>query len=326
MAVTWIAPTDVTHAVDDAWTDIDVSGSVPAGGTGVILHVETTANVKDDLFGVRKNGSTDARTNSIGGASGGTSHLWIAIGVDGSRIFEAYLDRDEFVNIWLVGYFSDDAVFQTNADDLSIGGTGAWTDVDIAAETGGATAIGAIVEIIASADAYDWGVRKNGSSDDRVTGDGNHVWAAIGVDGSEIFEMEVSNLGVDCFLVGYVTKEATFHTNGTDETPSGDDAWEDLTALAAGATGGIYEMSNSFAQYSTGLRENGSAEAILRISNKHIWGMVEADGSRLIEGYDDFGHSFHEIGYFEAAAAAAFQPYQMGRMTPGAHLQRGLVT
>lgn len=297
MAITWITPVEVTPGTPNAWIDVDVSGSVPAGATGVILHI-TTASVQ--YYGVRKNGSTDDRALNTPYSR---LHLWAAIGVDANRILEAYVGNTTDVDIWLVGYFGSDSVFFTNAVDKSLGSTGSWLDIDISADTGGDTAIGAIFEAIGPPATF--GFRKNGSSDDRGSlFIWRHVWSVIGVDGSEICEGKISDLSVDFFLVGYIKSDATFNINATDLSLASTGAWTDLTALPGGATGGFIECCEPGYNRSFGLRKNGSSENIyLEMGCQHTWGLVECDASQIIEGeISATDMDFFLVGYATAAA------------------------
>lgn len=305
MAITWLTPGEITPGTPDDWIDADVSGSVPAGATGVILHVETDDAVPAYFnVGWRKNGSSDARTAE----TYGDHHFWCAVGVDANRILELYVEDTTVVSVWLVGYFSDDAVFFTNAVGKSLEATLEWTDIDISADTEADTAIGALLEIIDTTYGHDYGLRKNGSSDARACDSDRHCGAIVGCDGSEIFEGYISDLNTDFFLVGYVTKESSFNTNATNLSLDSTGSWIDLSALPAGATGGFIEVVSGAEAQDYGLRKNGASENILAgaAGEQHAWGMVEADGSRLIEGQiSDLAVDFFLVGYSEAAMAAA---------------------
>lgn len=302
MAITWLTPAEITPGSAAAWTDADVSATVPAGATGVILHIDTDGfgEAYADV-GWRKNGSTDNRTSPCYG----DQHFWCAIGVDSSRILELYVESTTLVNIWLVGYFTDDASFFTNATNKSLGSTGTWTDIDISSDTGGDTAIAVILEIIDSTYGHDYGLRMNGSSDARTADSDQHCGAIIGCDVGEIFEGYISNTDTDFYLVGYITKEATFNTNATDLSLGSTGSWIDLSALPVGATGGFFEITANTYTETWGLRKNGSAEAIIEGpgGEQHAWGAVEADASQLIEGYiSSTNVDFFLIGYSEEAA------------------------
>lgn len=93
-----------------AWVSIDVSAHIPAGSTGVLLHC-TNPNGYGNYIGLRKNGSSDSFTNMMHG------HYWAVVGVDASRIFEAYCYRVLPIgtSIYLVGYTTSGVTFHTNA-------------------------------------------------------------------------------------------------------------------------------------------------------------------------------------------------------------------
>jgi len=305
MAITWLSPSDVTPGTDSSWVDVDVSSSVPSGATGVILHFQNVGNASVDSFGVRKNGSTDTMSDYL---YGDDSHCWMAIGVDSNRIFEAYSADWSDYNLWLVGYFGADASFFTNAVDKTPGSSSSWVDVDISTDTGGDTATGAIFQVIAPS-ANDWGIRENGSTDNRVYDCDQRSAAIIGVDNSEICEANVDDhSNAELWLVGYITDNCTFNTNATALSLGSTGTWTDLSALPVGATGGFIEVISTVWSQTYGLRENGSSENVTGpcAGEQHAWGIVEADASRLIEGnISSTNVDFFLVGYPEAAASSS---------------------
>lgn len=314
---TFIAPTDISLGATGAWTDIDVSASVPAGATGVIVHVVNTNATTSFAVGLRKNGSTDNRTTNMRQ----DSHFWIAIGVDGSRILEGYIGNTA-VDFFLVGYFTSDAVFLTNAADKSLATTNAWTDIDVSADTGADTATGVFMELIhASGSTSATGLRKNGSTDDRKPGFNNHSGAAIGVDGSELFEGYIGITNVDFFLVGYTTSNATWNTNATDLSLGSTGAWTDLSALPTGAIGGVFELAESTGTVDRkfGLRKNGTTEDIVRrLQGARGDAIVEADASQIVEGQiNNTNVDFYLVGYFTSASGTTFTYTGSGGLTSG---------
>lgn len=303
----FLTPVEVTPGTADAWIDVDGAAfGVPAGATGVILHYVNTSSSGARAVGWRNNGSTDARIQTIALSS----HCWAAVGVDASRIFEAYIDTTTDIQVYLVGYFTTDVVFFTNGVDKSLTGLSAWTDVDISGDTGGDTAIGAIVEAVCGTTARAHGFRKNGSTDNRINISGNHdagVWI-IGVDGSEIYERYIVNTNQDDFLLGYIKSNSTFLTNATDLSQTNTAVYEDLPALPSGALGGYIEVDAS-AAVAFALRKNGSSEDIYRNSVRHTFAIVEADGSQLVEGkIAATTTDFWLVGYPTAVPEAGGQP------------------
>lgn len=296
---TFITPVEITPGIAGSWQDVDVSAHIPAGSTGVLLHVVKTYDPLAYDFGLRKKGSADNRINSIYG----TDHFWAAIGVNASRIFQCYLGHATRIDVYLVGYFGAEAVFFDNAVDKSLATTDPWQNIDISANTGADTAVGAIFEVATSSTA-DWGLRKNGSTDNRLEGTRLHCWAIIGLDASELCQGQIGNTGTDFWLVGYIKGNATFITNATDISMGGTGVWADLAALPAGATGAIIEVlswGGSGYTYYYGLRENGSAEDLYyrNVGQGHGFAFVEADAAGLIEGkISNANVDFYLVGYF----------------------------
>jgi len=291
--VTWLTPSDVSPT-GSGWVDVDVSASVPAGATGVIVHIVNSSGYAATT-GVRKNGSTDSRTWTGTGGGAYQSHQWAVIGVDANRIFEANVGPAYY----LVGYFGSESAFFTNAVDKTLGSTDAYVDIDISADTGADTAIGVFIEMWPAWETF-MAARMNGSTDDIYYYRYCPYWMAVGVDGSEIFEGKVSNTGSHFFLNGYMKSGATFLTNATNMSLGGTAAWTDLTALPAGATGGFFHViDNGFSYGNYGLRKNGSSEDIYqRLVLIAASAFVEADASQLIEGeIAGTGTDFYLTGY-----------------------------
>jgi len=288
-----ITPVEVTPGTASAWTDVDVSGSVPSGATGVILHCTNTSADTDYAIGLRKNGSTDNRTQTMRY----TSHFWAMIGVDTSRIFEAYVGSTSYVNIYLAGYTINGVTFFTNAYDKSLSATGAWTDINCATQA--PNAIGLIWEVVGTATTYYFGFRKNGSTDTR-TGELRHhrcFGAIIGCDTSQICEGYIESTDVDFFLVGYITDGTTFNLNATNVSLGSAGSWLDLSALPSNANMGFIEVVCTI-YYSFGLRKNGSSEEIYQDCAFHPWAIVECDTSYIIEGkIENTAVDFFVVGY-----------------------------
>ncbi|KKL45111.1 hypothetical protein LCGC14_2358950, partial [marine sediment metagenome] len=214
-------PIELTLTASDAWTDMDVSAHIPAGATGVILHIEHR-RVSVDNFGLRKKGSTDNRINNMWDES----HMWAMIGVDEARQFQYYAGFHSEMDIYLVGYTATGVIFFDNAVQKVPGGFGAWTDVDVSAEC--PNAIGVIIELVdASAGGKACCVRKNGSTLETKWGiTRSHAWAITGVDGAQKYEAWGTDASATFYVVGYITEGAVFPANGVDKTPGNVNVWE----------------------------------------------------------------------------------------------------
>jgi len=294
-----IDPVEVAVGATLAWTDVDVSAHIPANATGVILHVVNTNASTQYAIGLRKNGST----NDIYLKMYIINHFWAAIGVDGNRIFEAYVGSTTDEDIYLVGYTMSGVTFLTNAA-LKLPAIGAWNDIDCSAEA--PNAVGLIFEVIGhSAGFNDIGLRKNGSTDNHIGENIGHTCfgVIIGCDDSQICEGYRESAFFQYFaLVGYITDGAAFNTNATDVSLSVPpySEWTDLPALPATAVMGFIEVNcvTTGPNYYYALRENGSAEDIYYTALAHNWALVECDANRIIEGKiitNDL--DFHIVGY-----------------------------
>ena len=295
-----LTPTEITPTTAMAWIDVDVSAYVPSGATGVILHCVATDAATLTSIGLRKNGSTDERTQVFYFV-----HNWAAIGVDAGRIFEAYVGHTTFTDIYLVGYTMSGVTFFTNAYDKSLTALSSWTDISAATEA--PSAIGLIFEVIELDITWvsnTMGLRMNGSGDTRVSGTIRHhtIGVIIGCDTSQIVEGYIGRASIDFFLIGYITDGATFNTNATDVSLSTTATWLDLAALPANAVMGFIEVTST-AAYKYGLRENGSTEEIYFNAERHPWAFVKCDASYIIEGkIADVAVDFFVVGYATAVA------------------------
>ena len=196
----YITPVEVTPGVSASWETVDLSAYLPAGATGAIMRFKNVNESNPtNTFGLRMPGSTDNVTDLIYN----NAQLWAMSGVDAGRNVEVTLGDVTTMEAWVTGYTTAGVTFFTNGIDKSLGSTNTWLPIDISADPGGDTAIGAIVEID-GVWQKDFGLRKKGSSDE-VFVHGRHIWTLVGVDGSEIFEDKVNSTSYGFFVVGYVT-------------------------------------------------------------------------------------------------------------------------
>ena len=309
MAAVWATRTDISPGTTGSWQDVDLDsfvGSIPAGAGIAIIEIRSTT--AEYNVGLRNNGSTDNRTNTIYADGGGNSRQWALCPFDTDHILEIYRGNTN-VTFFVHGYIQSGVTGYTNALDRSITSTTAWTD--LTALPVGAT--GGIYEIVLSTNDQ-WGLRMNGSTDNRLAFAYTHAWFAVGADGSRIVEGRISVTSVDFFEMGYFTADVTWNTNAVDRSLAATNAWTDLSALTTGATGGIIEALFGGDNLWRGVRRNGDttdpgADAYV-CGWRHGMGICEADGSRLIEGYiGSTAADFFEVGVFTAAAAATSFPF-----------------
>ena len=289
-------PVDCSLGTTAAWTDIDLSGSIPAGATGAIIIVDST--VISQQFGLRKNGSTDDRVTFCT-----SSQMWAVIGVDANRVIEGYITNTA-IDFFVCGYTIAGVTMLTNGVNKSMTTLTTWEDIDCSASA--PSAVGLIFEIFETSWNYRAaGLRKNGSTDARINNVASHYQfaAIIGCDTAQIVEGYIGNTSVDFFLLGYITDGATFNTNATDVSLSGTLAWTDLAALPATSVMGFYEMITTTASVHS-LRKNGDTTWVNTGTIRyHAWGLMGCDDSYLVEGYiGNLVVDFFVVGYATAGA------------------------
>jgi hypothetical protein len=288
----FITPVTVTPS-SGSWQDIDCSSYIPSTATGVILHLRNDTAGYSSICGIRKNGSTD----TFAGYMDPVSHSWACIGVDTSRIFEAYVGTYSIIQ--LVGYFENEAVFFDNAKIKTGDTNSVRKTVSIAGDTGTDTAIAAIL-LMEDSSPDTWSIRKTGSSDNRSADSASTTGFIVGVDGSEQFDILTDDISsVDFNVVGYMTTGVTMNTNATDLSLGTTGTWADLSTLPSGATAALIEVYSTIDDQDYGLRKNGSTEDIYQdCADMHAFGIVEAS-SQVVEGkIQNTAVDFFLQGYF----------------------------
>ncbi|MEE8234562.1 MAG: hypothetical protein V3R41_07760, partial [Gammaproteobacteria bacterium] len=282
----WIDPVEVTPSIASSWENVTVSDNVPGGATGVILHVVNTCvggSECDLTIGLRFPNSNDDRTNIMYPEM----HFWAMIGIDENQIFQANVQNTTLQDIFLVGYTQSGVTFFDDAKDKSLATTGQWTAIDISGDTGTDTAIAAIIEIDGQFSQQS-GLRNANSTDNRLR-DARHSWAIVGVNSTEEFEGHITDTNIDFFLVGYVTKGATFFVNATDKSLSSLNSWLDIDisgdTVSETANGAFIEVIGpATGDRHFGLRKADTSENILEGVVFHPWGFVETNRTEVLEG------------------------------------------
>lgn len=301
MAVTWLGSrVDITPSSADTWEDQDLTAHA-SGAAGVLIRVHCNNGNID--IGWRENGSTDARTTQVL-AQPQIFNIWV--GLDSNDICELYTSDTTNGKFYLEAYADgNDEVFLTNGQDVSLGSTGSWTDIDISSYTTG-TAIAAGIELDSTGNYRTSGLRMNGSTDDRVKYWSNHGFQMVGVDANEIFEGQIDNTEMDFYLTCYWTDAGSWNTNATDNSMTSTGSWADLSAAPAGSLGTAFEIyMASDAQYRFDLRPNGSSVQDWEKCCRRSFILTELDGSQLAEGIiENTAVDFYELGYIEAGGGA----------------------
>ncbi len=277
-------PVDVSPA-GTGWQTVDVSASVPANATGVIVQWQGEVSGADQDFGIRKMGSTDGQFQDAAKAD---QQGWLMIGVDSSRRFEVYRQTTG-IKVYLVGYTMSGVKFFTNRIDKSTGTfSPTWADVSIAADTGTDTAIGAIFYVRGVPGTVNYAIRKKGSTDDRFYEARDEMInvVIIGEDGTETAQQKITGANLpNLYLVGYVTSGAVFFTNAILKTDTAAYTDVDITADIGtnDANGAFLEISNTGANDRfVAVRPNG-ATYDFNLGVRHQFALVGIDSADIFE-------------------------------------------
>lgn len=299
------SPVLLTKPPAASWGDIDVSSYIPAGATGVLLHIvnDTGGSV---AYGLRKKGSTDDRRTRLLLTP---SHTFPAVGVNTtSRIFQIWSGSSSAdFEVYLIGYTESGVTFFTNAVDKTIHVVGAWTGVDCSGDVPVGT-IAVILEVSNSGAASQSAFRKAGSTDDRTvgtyrsaTGAGSKWWTYVGVNASRAYEQKIGADTFPVFLVGYITEGAVFKTNADDISPVGT-GWTDTSLYTEAPNGAMafVEMNTWLATYYEGIRKHGSSEETARSYSTQV-GVSAVDSDQHLDvnaaSIAPPSVGFHLVGY-----------------------------
>ena len=313
----WLGtPLDVSPGGTGAWVDVDVSATVPAGSTGVILQVVGDAATDYD-YGVRMNGSSDdwMIVDNDDNMRNGPIQRFYMVGVDAGRIFEVFQDSAT-ITTYLVGYTGNGVTFFLNAINKSFDAPlNSYQPISIAADTGGDTAIGAIFNInnlFSSGTAY--GLRHPSSGLDiynETRAESFHT-QVVGVDGSEVAEAKIGNAQLDIYLTGYITSGAVFFTTPLNKStatlePTYVDV--DITGdIGADDANGVFLEFNEVgnASRNVAVRMNGETYDLGYYNEmRHHGAFTAIDGSDIFEQkiqWDDMDLYMH--GYTLASCGA----------------------
>lgn len=197
------------------WSTIDldnyVSGGLPATTSGVIVRFSEFSGYLR-YIGVRKTGSTDARTTQLRYQTAVNFY----IGVDATHSIDLYCETPSSVVVEIIGYMkSSNSTFFTNATNITPGVT-TWTSVDCSALVP-AGAKAAILEVTSTT--------AGGACDFRIPGDSvdlsslgydpGHFGFIVPLDANRTFQAKTQIATVSLYLVGYITV-GTFRSSRTD--------------------------------------------------------------------------------------------------------------
>jgi hypothetical protein len=212
---------DVVYLIDPpevgagtgGWADIEMSGTIPSGATGVICLLTHTRNAYNDFGGIRCNGSTDTFPYCVFSVPW-RDLKWQYCGLDTNRVFEMQRSIDQ-IDCYVYAYTKGEITFYTNGVEKSHTQANTWEDVDITNETdANADGVLLMVKHNEAWNKYEAHVRKNGSSDNRTTGSelcysesvgtSGCCGMAIGLDSGQVYEAYMGHASqIDVYVIGY---------------------------------------------------------------------------------------------------------------------------
>lgn len=284
MAVVLTNLSDVSIGATTAWTDMDLSGTIPATGILAAILV-TNPSATPYEFGLRCNGSTDDRHTDI--AAG--TQIMFYVPLDGARICEGYIEHTD-VNFYLAGYFTlaggtagDVIQVWTNGQELSVGSLNTWVNVDSDVYLS-AYAQAAVVEIINTVGASPlYGVRPDGSTDNRCNHPYSHGCELIGVV-SKVFECNTNSADNEFYLLAELGLFDQ-NINATDKSLGSTGAYAEIDLTSDGpiraVQGAVFEIHSAFSR--TALREKGSTDDYYLYTAKCAY-LVGMDADDIVEG------------------------------------------
>ncbi|MCP8313779.1 MAG: hypothetical protein H3Z53_05340, partial [archaeon] len=202
-----------------------------------------------------------------------------------------------------------------------------WQDRDVGSYVpAGATGIIFRVENLSTTTSYSFGVRKNGSVDNKTRAVYRfmHFWGMIGIDSNRIFEGYVGSItSINLWLVGYTMDGVTFFTNAYDKSLSVTGEWTDIncSSEAPNAIGLIFEYVADPSWAALGMRKNGSTDNRTHNSFDHAWIIIGCDSSQICEGYIGGTQlDFFLVGYITLGATFFTNAYDKSLTSTGSYV------
>jgi hypothetical protein len=176
-----------------AWTEKDLSGICP-NAIGIIYEIENWGG----FWGIRHGDSTQDRKDA------GYGRAWGVIGCSNTQRVDIYVGGGALQEyFYILGYITKDALFNVDAEDISLGSTGAYIDIDLSSKK----ACLAFIDIPMAAVSINYALRAKGSSEDIYRpGEGQHSFGIPDISDAGFIQGKIANLSIDFWLVGTADK------------------------------------------------------------------------------------------------------------------------
>ena len=276
---------ECTPTSANTWATIDLDNYISGLGsdvTGVVVRVrgDTGATLYD--IGLRKYNQTSV-----------TNHQAIAddmfdaiIGVDSDHRFQAWVGSTSAIDMWITGYTTTGVTMLGTVVDKSLSSTYSWVDINCSSEAPSGTKA-LIFEVYYTGGDYGaFGLRKKGSTDNKITICRHHCWFVVGCDNNRVCQGQITDTGTKFRLIGYITDGIVMNTNASDVSLSSTGSWLDLPAQG-NAVGAFIEVVSLTDDW-YGLRRKGdtnpASAAMCCACSKHCQAIVATDSNGIIQG------------------------------------------
>jgi hypothetical protein len=293
---------EVGVSIGASWADIDLSSYLPSGAVAAIIRVVNTSGSSYG-YGLRKKGSSDARTNN----RYANSHTQFIIGVDTTRFCQGY-KANSAIKFYIQGYLtSSEATFLTNGTSKSIASGGT---LDLSSDVPEGTVF-AIFESNNNAGTAIASLRKPVSGDDGTWIHSGHTTFLVPLDADRkayCFYGSTQTI----YLLGYITIGKSYFCESIDiaNTSTGVYQTVDLTKFYPTSKYAVFSVEGT-GTASFHLRKKGSSDEFYkgRWVNGGTW-IIELDDNNQFEyKVSDLGTTLRLKGFLGEQDDSSIPPY-----------------
>ncbi|MBC8281730.1 MAG: hypothetical protein H8E48_13175 [Chloroflexi bacterium] len=232
---TWfVNAVDISLGTTGAWTDIDISGSVPVGATGAVVEIVNTDNSTEHHGILRsKEDTVDYMSNPNFGEIYQATHRWQIVKIDGNRVIQGRI-TDTDVDFKLLGYTvgSDPSYFSGNPVDISPVAANQWTTVDVSNYVSD-EANGVILWVNSEVNTEKkYRIRAPGSDEaakDKINQYANTMFI-VGLNSAKHFEANLDDEDVKIYLIGETKGSVAYYGNNIIVDDPSTNNWRELDA------------------------------------------------------------------------------------------------
>lgn len=288
------------HAAAPGWEEFDASlAGVPAGASGVVLHVVNTSSSSYDLSARRK-GDTWSTTPDMYGYS----HTWIYCGLDSNLKFEVYRQTNALPVVYIEWYTTSDVGYVDPAlNSFTTDAATQWEEYDLSSMVS-ASATGAI--LYAETTSY-LGTKRGLDSLDiyRYSDNANFTFFLAPLDENQYASI-YSQGAIDIYVIGYIEAGVYWPDPQPVAGTSRDGSYSDIFQ-SDGVVGVIFDVVYQLNNSSYDIRGVDDAGSFYQMNRQWSYACVATGTGGVIEA------KFHSSYTGDVSIAA----YLVGSSTGG---------